>query len=56
MLLETMLDAASCVGNTDPKALAAELRTLASEVEALAAAVSRSQLLLDDSSELQHVA
>jgi hypothetical protein len=42
MMLETLLDASAGVGQTDPKALAAELRTLAAELEALTRAVERS--------------
>ena len=42
MMLETLLDASAGVGETDPKALAAELRTLAAELEELTRAVERS--------------
>ena len=37
MMLETLLDASAGLGETDPKALAAELQTLAAELETLAA-------------------
>src|ERR671910_3760949 len=33
MMLETLLDASAGVGETDPRALAAELRTLAAQLE-----------------------
>ena len=33
MMLETLLDASAGLGETDPKALAAELQTLAAELE-----------------------
>jgi hypothetical protein len=56
MLLEAMLDAAAGVAKTDPDVIAAELRMLASEVEQLTTAVSRSQFLPDGRSELQYVA
>ncbi|HEY0164996.1 MAG TPA: hypothetical protein VGB39_06450 [Sphingomicrobium sp.] len=42
MMLETLLDASAGIGETDPKALAAELRTLAAELEELTRAVERS--------------
>lgn len=42
MMLDTLLDASAGVGQTDPKALAAELRTLAAELEELTRAVERS--------------
>ena len=42
MMLDTLLDASSGAGETDPKALAAELRTLAAELEELTRAVERS--------------
>ncbi len=42
MMLETLLDASSGVAQTDPKALAAELQTLAAELEELTRAVERS--------------
>lgn len=42
MMLETLLDVSAGVAETDPKALAAELRTLAAELEALTRAVERS--------------
>ncbi|WP_293943333.1 hypothetical protein [Sphingomonas sp.] len=41
MLLESLIDAAAGIGTTDPKALAAELRTLAAELEMLTQAVER---------------
>lgn len=42
MMLETLLDASEEVGTGDQKALAAELRTLAAELEELTQAVERS--------------
>ena len=42
MMLETLLDASAGLGETDPKALAAELQTLAAELEELTQAVERS--------------
>ena len=42
MMLETLLDASANVGETDPKALAAELQILAAELEELTQAVERS--------------
>ena len=42
MMLDTLLDVSAGVGQTDPKALAAELRTLAAELEQLTRAVERS--------------
>ena len=42
MMLETLLDASAGIAETDPKALAAELRTLAAELEELTLAVERS--------------
>ena len=42
MMLETLLDASAGIGETDPKALAAELRILAAELEELTRAVERS--------------
>ena len=42
MMLETLLDASEGLGETDPKALAAELQTLAAELEELTQAVERS--------------
>jgi hypothetical protein len=42
MMLETLLDASAGIGETNPKALAAELRTLAAELEELTRAVERS--------------
>lgn len=42
MMLETLLDASAGVGDTNPKALAAELQTLAAELEELTQAVERS--------------
>ena len=41
MLLDTLLDASAGVADTDPKALAAELRILAAELEELTRAVER---------------
>jgi len=42
MMLETLLDASAAAAETDPKALAAELQTLAAELEELTQAVERS--------------
>ncbi len=42
MMLETLLDASATMAETDPKALAAELRTLAAELEELTRTVERS--------------
>ena len=42
MMLETLLDASNGLAETDPKALAAELQTLAAELEQLTRAVERS--------------
>ena len=42
MMLETLLAASTGVAETDPKALAAELQTLAAELEQLTRAVERS--------------
>ena len=41
MMLETLLDASANLAEIDPKALAAELQTLAAELEALTRAVER---------------
>ena len=42
MMLETLMDASAGLADVDPKALAAELQTLAAELEALTRAVERS--------------
>jgi hypothetical protein len=42
MTLETLLDASAGVADSNPKALAAELQTLAAELEELTQAVERS--------------
>ena len=42
MMLETLLEASEGIANTDPKALAAELQTLAAELDELTRAVERS--------------
>jgi hypothetical protein len=42
MMLDTLLDASANLAETDPKALAAELQTLAAELEELTQAVERS--------------
>ena len=42
MMLETLLEASEGIADTDPKALAAELQTLAAELEELTRAVERS--------------
>ena len=42
MMLETLLDASAGAAESNPKALAAELRTLAAELEELTQAVERS--------------
>ena len=41
MMLDTLLDASANLDTIDPKALAAELQTLAAELEALTRAVER---------------
>ncbi len=41
MMLDTLLDASANLAEIDPKALAAELRTLAAELEELTRAVER---------------
>ena len=42
MMLETLLDASANLAETNPKALVAELQTLAAELEELTRAVERS--------------
>ncbi|MDQ3245954.1 MAG: hypothetical protein M3Q52_03495 [Pseudomonadota bacterium] len=42
MMLESLLDAAEGIGTVDPRALAAELQTIAAELEELTRAVERS--------------
>ena len=42
MMLDTLLDASANLAETNPKALAAELRTLAAELEELTRTVERS--------------
>jgi DNA-binding HxlR family transcriptional regulator len=42
MMLDTLLDASAGLGQVEPKALAAELQTLAAELEALTRTVERS--------------
>lgn len=42
MMLDTLLDASANLSSIDPKALAAELQTLAAELEELTRAVERS--------------
>ena len=42
MMLESLLDASESFGQTDPKALAAELKIIAAELEELTRAVERS--------------
>ena len=42
MMLDTLLDASANMAELDPKALAAELQTLAAELEALTQTVERS--------------
>ena len=42
MMLDTLLEASAEVGESDPKALAAELRTLSAQLEELTQAVERS--------------
>jgi hypothetical protein len=42
MMLETLLEASEGAAKTDPKALAAELQTLAAQLEELTRAVERS--------------
>ena len=43
MMLDTLLDASANLAELDPKALAAELQTLAAELEQLTRAVERSR-------------
>ncbi|WP_037501470.1 hypothetical protein [Sphingomonas jaspsi] len=45
MMLDTLLDASANLSELDPKALAAELRTLAAELEELTRTVERSSPL-----------
>ena len=42
LMLETLVDASNGVAETDPKALAAELQTIAAQLEELTNAVERS--------------
>jgi hypothetical protein len=42
MMLDTLLDASASLADTDPRALAAELQTLAAQLEELTRAVERS--------------
>lgn len=42
MMLETLIDASAGIGETNPKALAAELQTLAAQLEELMQTVERS--------------
>jgi len=42
MMLETLLDASNGVAEADPKALAAELQTIAAQLEELTQSVERS--------------
>ena len=56
MVLDSLLDAAAGVGETDPKALAAELRTIAAELDGLTHAVERSSPAMRDMAAFQHVA
>ena len=56
MVLDSLLDAAAGVGETDPKALAAELRTIAAELDGLTHAVERSSPAMRDLAAFQHVA
>ena len=56
MLLGSMIEAAAGVEESDPKALAAELRTLATELEGLTHAVERSSPVREGGAALQHVA
>ena len=53
MLLETLVDAAAGVGHSDPKALAAEIRTLAAELEQLTQAVERASPAQHEGEDLQ---
>ena len=48
MMLETLLDASAGIAKTDPKSLAAELQTLAAQLEELTQAVERSSPALLD--------
>ena len=56
MVLDSLLDAAAGVGETDPRALAAELRTIAAELDGLTHAVERSSPAMRDLAAFQHVA
>ena len=56
MVLDSLLDAAAGVGETNPKALAAELRTIAAELDGLTHAVERSSPAMHDLAALQYVA
>ena len=56
MVLGSLLDAAAGVGESDPKALAAELRMLAAEIDGLTQAVERSAASPGRTASLQHVA
>ena len=42
LMLESLIDASAEIGTIDPRALAAELRTVAAELEELTQAVERS--------------
>ena len=56
MMLESLLDASAGLGDVDPKALAAELQTLAAQLEELTQAVERSSPVQLDPGEYRTVA
>ena len=56
MMLETLLDASANVAEIDPKALVAELQTLAAELEELTRAVERSSPTMLEPGEYRTVA
>lgn len=56
MMLETLLDASAGLGETDPKALAAELQTLAAQLEELTRTVERSSPAQVDAGEYRTAA
>ena len=56
MMLETLLDASAGIADVDPKALAAELQTLAAQLEELTQAVERSSPAQLDPGEYRTVA
>lgn len=56
MMLETLIDASASMAETDPKALAAELQTLAAELEGLTRALETSSLKQIDPGEYRTAA